>query len=92
MIRFFFSADPLRDTGRAMAAGALLVGLLLIGFGLLVFILKDLFAFLAAAVFFMAGFSAIIYAVRIYWLTRKIKPPSDGYRENVEIHYPDFFE
>ncbi len=38
-----------------MASGILVVGLLLIGFGMLILALPELFAFLAAAVFFVAG-------------------------------------
>lgn len=92
MFRFFFSAESFRQAGRSMAAGALMLGLLLIGFGLLVFVLRDLFAFLAAAVFVAAGFSAVGYAVRIYWMTRQIDKENKPYRENVEIHTPDFWQ
>jgi hypothetical protein len=59
---------------------------------MLVFILRDLFAFLAAAVFFMAGFSAIGYALRIFWATRRRTKSEDAYRENVQIHIRDPFE
>lgn len=76
----------MREAGRNLAKGTLILGLFLIGFGMLVFVLRDLFAFLAAAVFFMAGFSAIGYAIRIFWATRRMKPPHNQYRENVEIH------
>ena len=92
MFRFFFSTQSFRQAGRSMAAGALLVGLLLIGFGLLVFILRDLFAFLAAAIFVAAGFSAIGYAVRIYWMPRRIDKEQTAYRENVQIRIPDLWE
>ncbi len=92
MFRIFFSNTSFRQTGRVLAGGALATGLLLIGFGLLVFILRDLFAFLAAAVFIAAGFSAIGYAVRMYWLTRQIEKDRRASRENVQIHSPDFWE
>lgn len=61
MFQFFFSRPVEQQVGRTLVRGSLFGGLLLIGFGLLVFILRDLFAFLAAAVFFIAGFSAIGY-------------------------------
>jgi hypothetical protein len=89
MLRFFIHGNPLSDAAKGLAKGALLIGLLLIGFGMLVFILRDLFAFVAAAVFFLAGFSAIGYAVRLFVLQYKMKKPDGVYRENVEIHYDD---
>ncbi|HOK66518.1 MAG TPA: hypothetical protein PK054_11050 [Anaerohalosphaeraceae bacterium] len=92
MFRFFFIREPFRQAGRSLAVGAFLTGLFLIGFGLLVFILRDLFAFLAAAIFFAAGFSAIGYAVRVYWLTRQMDREHRAYRENVEIHFPDLWQ
>jgi hypothetical protein len=92
MFRFFFQRDPFREAGKSIARGSLLTGLFLIGFGMLVFILRDLFAFLAAAVFFMAGFSAIGYALRIFWATRRRTKSEDAYRENVQIHIRDPFE
>ena len=91
MFRFFYQGDPMREAGKSLAKGALVLGLFLIGFGMLVFILRDLFAFLAAAVFFMAGFSAIGYAIRIFWATRRMNQPPQQYRENVEIHRDEDF-
>ena len=91
MFRMFFQGNPVREATKGMAKGALVTGLLLIGFGMLVFILRDLFAFLAAALFFMAGFSAIGYAIRLFILQHKMKDPNnqDAYRRNVQIHYED---
>lgn len=85
MFRIFIK-DPFSQATGAMAKGALIVGLLLIGFGLLVFVLRDLFAFIAAAIFFMAGFSAIGYAIRLWIIQYKLRksgriaqPPIDFY-------------
>ncbi len=91
MFRMFFSGDPVRQATRGMAKGAFFTGLFLIGFGMLVFILRDIFAFLAAAIFFMAGFSAIGYAIRLFMLQRRMKNPkdADAYRRNVQIHYEE---
>lgn len=89
MFRFYTHGNPVSDAAKGLAKGAFVVGLLLIGFGLLVFILRDLFAFIAAAVFFLAGFSAIGYAVRLFILQHKIKQSDNLYRENVEIHNGD---
>ena len=64
--------------------------LLLIGFGLLVYILRDLFAVLASIVFFVAGVGCGITAVKIFWAQHKLDKISSGdspdYRENVRIH------
>ncbi len=92
MFRFFYQGDPMREAGKTLAKGALVLGLFLIGFGMLVFVLRDLFAFVAAAVFFMAGFSAIGYAIRIFWSTRRMNQSENGYRDNVQIHTHDPFE
>jgi hypothetical protein len=89
MLRFFFSQDPFSQATKGLAKGSLITGLFLIGFGMLVFILRDIFAFLAAAIFFMAGFSAIGYAIRLYLAMRKLRGPGqkedNAYRENVRV-------
>ena len=89
MFRFFVHGNPMAQATRGLAKGSFIFGLLLIGFGMLVFILRDLFAFLAAAVFFMAGFSAIGYAIRMFLLQHKMRKSGQMYRDNVEIHYDD---
>lgn len=89
MFRFFVGNNPLSGATKGLAKGSLLLGLFLIGFGMLVFILRDIFAFLAAAVFFMAGFSAIGYAIRMFLFQHKMKNSDGLYRDNVEIHYED---
>jgi hypothetical protein len=91
MFQFFFSRPVEQQVGRTLVRGSLFGGLLLIGFGMLVFILRDLFAFLAAAVFFIAGFSAIGYAIRTWILLLKMKRFGNDGRENVRIHGDDHF-
>lgn len=87
MFRFFFSQPISNQISSTLIKGSLVTGLLLIGFGLLVFILRDLFAFLAAAVFFLFGFSAIGYAVRMWILKIKTDRMNNNGRDNVSIHY-----
>jgi ABC-type uncharacterized transport system fused permease/ATPase subunit len=89
MLRFFVRGNPLTDAAKGLAKGSFLLGLLLIGFGMLVYLLKDIFAFIAIVLFFMAGFSAIGYAVRLFILQYKMKKSDSTYRQNVEIHYED---
>ena len=92
MFRFFFSGPVEYQVGRTLAKSSLFGGLFLIGFGMLVFILRDVFAFLAAAIFFMAGLSAIGYAIRTWILLYKMKRSDNHYRENVTIRLDDPFQ
>ena len=87
---FRFYTNVISQASRNFAAGLFITGLLLIGFGFLVYILRDLFAVLASIVFFVAGLGCGITAVKIFWAQHKLdKMSSDdpqGYRENVQIH------
>jgi hypothetical protein len=85
------------QASRSVASGILVVGLLLIGFGTLILALPELFAFLAAAVFFIAGAGCATVAIKILWtqwrLDRMTSPDgSDAYRKNVRIHLSDRYE
>lgn len=84
----------LSQASRTLAASVLVAGLLLIGFGMLIMALPELFAFLAAAVFFLAGVVCAITALKIFWaqhrLDKHMSHDSDAYRENVVIHRDDF--
>jgi len=85
----------LSQASRTLAASILMVGLLLIGFGMLIMALPELFAFLAAAVFFIAGVACAITALKIFWAQRRFNKQmshdhDDAYRENVVIHRDDF--
>ena len=86
----FFMQDGLSQATKGIAKGSFFLGLLLIGFGMLVFVLRDLFALLAAGLFFIAGFSAICYGGKLFWAARKFNRTSgsgeNAYRENVQIH------
>ena len=87
---FRFYTNTISQASRNFAAGLFITGLLLIGFGFLVYILRDLFAILASIVFFVAGVGCGITAVKIFWAQRKLdkinSSDSPGYRENVQIH------
>ena len=91
---FRFYTNAISQASRNFAAGLFITGLLLIGFGFLVYILRDLFAVLAAIVFFVAGVGCGITAVKIFWAQHKLdKMNSDdpqGYRENVRIHIEEY--
>ncbi|MHC5017575.1 MAG: hypothetical protein ACYSO0_10250 [Planctomycetota bacterium] len=89
MFKMFFDGNPFRQATQGLAMGSLITGLFLIGFGMLVFVLRDLFAFIAAAIFFMAGFSAIAYAIRLFILQWKMRKDKAVYREGVEVHFEE---
>ncbi len=87
---FRFYANAISQASRTVAAGIFIVGLLLIGFGVIIIALPEIFAFLAAAVFFVAGIGSCVTAVKIFLAQKKLdKITSDDpadYRENVHIH------
>ncbi len=87
---FRFYTNVISQASRNFAAGLFITGLLLIGFGFLVYILRDLFAVLASIVFFIAGLGCGITAVKIFWAQHKLDKMSSGdshgYRQNVQIH------
>jgi hypothetical protein len=91
---FRFYTNVISQASRNFAAGLFITGLLLIGFGFLVYILRDLFAVLASIVFFVAGVGCGITAVKIFWAQRKLDKINSGdsqnYRENVQIHIEEF--
>ena len=91
---FRFYTNAISQASRNFAAGLFITGLLLVGFGFLVYILRDLFAVLASIVFFVAGVGCGITAVKIFWAQHKMdkmnsdEPP--GYRKNVQIHVEEY--
>jgi len=90
---FRFYTNAISQASRNFAAGVFIVGLLLIGFGLLIFLLPVFFATLAAIVFFLAGLGCGITAVKIFRAQRHLdkltRDESDDYRKNVQIHIED---
>ena len=86
---FRFYTNAISQASRNFAAGLFIVGLLLIGFGFLVYILRELFAILFAAVFCISGVGCGITAVKIFLAQRRLErriDSSEAYRENVQIH------
>ena len=87
---FRFYRNAISQASKTAPAWFVILGLLLIGFGLLVYVLKEIFAILAAAIFFAAGLSCGIMGVKIWLAQRRFdKMHSNGtdeYRKNVQIH------
>jgi hypothetical protein len=94
MFRFYTNA--ISQASRGIAKGIFIVGLLLVGFGILILALPALFAMLAAAVFFIVGAGCVGTAIKIFLTQRQInKINSDdsvGYRENVRIRIEDDYD
>ena len=85
---FRFYSNAVSQASSNLAAGVFIVGMLLIGFGFLIWLLKDLFAILFAGLFCVIGIGCMATAVKIFWAFRragKTTPNNDG-RENVQIH------
>ena len=85
-----FYTNVISQASRSFAAGAFIVGMLLIGFGLLIYALPKLFAILAALVFFVTGGGCVMTAVKIFLAQRRLdriaRKGNSSYRENVRIH------
>ena len=89
MFRFFVQGNPFRQAAKGAAKISLFTGLLLIGLGLLVWWLKEIIAIVFMILFFMAGFSAIAYAVRLYIMQWKMRKDKAVYREGVEVRFEE---
>ncbi len=81
---------------RRMAAGIFIVGMLLTGFGFLIYLLPKLFATLAALFFFFLGACCIVMGIKILWAQHKFNKMSmdngSDYRQNVRIRAEDDYE
>ena len=93
-MNFRFYANAISQASRKVASGIFIVGLVLIGFGGIILALPEIFAFLAAAVFFIVGIGCAITAVKIFWAQRRFNKMTDDshpYRENVDIHSEEYY-
>jgi protein-S-isoprenylcysteine O-methyltransferase Ste14 len=93
---FRFYTNAISQVSRAAAAGIFILGLMLVGFALLIYALPRFFATLAAIVFFVAGLGCGITAVKIFLAQRRLdkftSSDSDAYRKNVRIHIEEHHE
>ncbi len=95
-MNFRFYTNAVSQASRTAASVIFTIGLLLTGFGVVILALPEIFAFLAAAVFFIAGLGCGITAVKIYLAQRRLNKmtPDDsaGYRKNVQIHTEEYYD
>ena len=92
-MNFRLYTNAISQASRGVAAGIFIVGLVLIGFGFMIYLLPKFFATLAAIVFFVAGLGCGITAVKIFLALRRLdkinSDDSQVYRKNVQIHTED---
>ena len=69
---FRYYTNAVSQASRAVASGILIVGMVLIGFGFMIFLLPKFFATLASIVFWIMGFGCAITAIKIFWVSRKM--------------------
>ncbi|MHC4727836.1 MAG: hypothetical protein ACYS17_11480 [Planctomycetota bacterium] len=94
---FRLYSNMISRASRNFAAGLFITGMLLIGFGFLIYVLRDLFAILFAIIFCVAGLGCGATAFKIFLAQRKLdKMDSDDgtmdFRRNVRIHSEDSYE
>ncbi len=93
---FGFYTNAVSQASKNVATGIFIVGLLLAGFGVIILALPEVFAFLAAAIFFIAGAGCGITAVKIFLVQRHFdkmnRGGSEGYRKNVQIHIDEHYD
>ena len=91
-----FYSNVISQTSKRIATGIFVVGLLLIGFGVIILALPEIFAFIAAGVFFIAGLGCASTAVKIFLTQRHLdkinSDDSQPYRKNVQIHIEEHFD
>lgn len=87
---FRYYSNAVSQASRAVASGILITGMILIGFGFMIYLLPKFFATLASIVFWIMGIGCAITAIKIFLASKKMDAthsgPSEAYRENVQIH------
>lgn len=93
---FRFYTNAISQASRAVAGGIFTLGLVLTGLGVLIIALPELFAALAAMIFFIAGLGCGITAIKIFLAQRRFDKMnadnSQGYRKNVQIHTEEYYD
>lgn len=75
--------------GKNLISGIIVCGLFLIGFGVMILAFPEIFALLAAIVFFIMGAGCFATAWKIYLAGRKFRKMTqdvtEAFRENVRV-------
>ena len=83
---FRLYTNAVSQASRTVAASIFIVGMVLVGFGFMIYLLPKFFATLAAIVFFVAGIGCIITAVKIF-LAQKRLDKINGTSSLILIYY-----
>ena len=88
---FKFYSNAVSQASRTVASLAFIAGMMLVGFGMLIWALPELFAFLTAMLFFIAGLSCVGFAIKMFIAASKLgkfgkSDEPQVYRDNVRIH------
>ena len=92
---FKYHTNAMSQMSRGFAKGLFVIGLLLIGFGVGVYVLKEIFAAIAAAIFVAAGGVCCYNAIKLFFVSRRMRnmdvdfDQGSGYRKNVQVHIKD---
>lgn len=87
---FNFYSNSFNQISKGFAKGLFVTGLLLIGFGILVWIFRQVLAIIAAMIFMVVGVGCCFNAVRIFLAARKSEKFDNGGRsDNIKIHMDD---
>ena len=91
---FKFYSNRISQATKGVAAFIFIIGLLLVGFGVVIIAFPEIFAFLAAMIFFIAGIGCAGTALKIFLASRRMRTnePSDNTRDNVRIHELNDFD
>lgn len=93
IVAFRFYSNTFSQATRGVAAFVFIIGLMLIGFGIVIIVFPAVFAPLAAMIFFIAGTGLLITALKIFISFRRMRGPDQTtYRDNVTIHELDDFD
>lgn len=85
---FKYYNNSLNQVSKGFGKGLFVVGLLLVGFGVLVYIFKEVLAIIAATIFTIVGVVCCFNGIKIYLRGQIFKNSSgpEEKRENVRIH------
>ncbi|TFG45669.1 MAG: hypothetical protein E4H40_08020 [Candidatus Brocadiia bacterium] len=85
---FKFYSNTISNASRNLAGGIFMLGLILIGIGFLVWVLRNFFVMIFSILFYALGTGCIIFAAKILWAAHKINKEihDSDRRENVRIH------